>query len=481
MTDQTTGAPSAAPDPEHPTPIASPGIGVAADSSAAVRTDRRGPSSTAWIVSLVLAAVVGAMLFAAGFLVRGGVGVGACEAPNDAFAAFCEAYDKLKAEYVDQLDDAKLADGAIQGMFQFGVADPFSGYMAPDQYQQALGDLSGKFQGIGAEMALKNLDEPGNLDACQQLSDSCVLVVVAPIAGSPAEAAGLEAGDIVLAVDAAAVNGSTMQEQITKVRGEAGTDVTLTIHRGDRTFDVTITRAEITTREVTTRLVDNHIGYIALHGFSDSASDQFHRGLTSLLDDGADQIVFDLRDNPGGYIEAARRIASEFVASGLIFSQESSGNDVKRWEATGDGAATDPSIPVVVLTNGGSASASEIVAAALKETGRATIIGQPTFGKNTVQVWAPLENEGGVRITISRWFTPDHHSVAPDGLAPDVTVEVPDTTPPEDDLFLDRALEYLASAGEGDGAPAPSSSPIASGSVAGATSYEPAALRSVDL
>ena len=225
-------------------------------------------------------------------------------------------------------------------------------------------------------MALKNVTDPGNLEACPTLSDSCVLVVVAPIAGSPAEAAGLQAGDIVTAVDGTSVEGSTMQDQITKVRGEAGTDVTLSLNRDGRDFDVTITRAEITTREVTTRMIDDHIGYIALHSFSESASDQFHTALTALLDDGADQIIFDLRDNPGGYIEAARRIGSEFIKSGLIFSQESAGNDVKRWEATGSGAATDTDIPVVVLTNEGSASASEIVAAALKETGRATVIGQ---------------------------------------------------------------------------------------------------------
>jgi len=129
--------------------------------------------------------------------------------------------------------------------------------------------------------------------------------------------------------------------------------------------------------------------------------------------------VFDLRGNPGGYIESARKIASEFVNHGLIFSQESSGGDVKRWEALPDyGLATSPSIPLAVLVDNGSASASEIVSAALKELGRATIIGQHTFGKNTVQVWAPLTNDGGVRITISRWFTPDHHSVHPGGVVP---------------------------------------------------------------
>ena len=147
--------------------------------------------------------------------------------------------------------------------------------------------------------------------------------------------------------------------------------------------------------------------------------------LKALLDDGAVAIVFDLRDNPGGYIDAAQKIASEFIGSGLIFSQESSGGDKKDWESTGDGLATDPKLPLAVLVNGGSASASEIVAAALKESGRGVIIGEPTYGKNTVQVWTELVDHSGVRITISRWFTPDHNSVAPDGVQPDVIVARP--------------------------------------------------------
>src|SRR5690606_31847637 len=153
---------------------------------------------------------------------------------------------------------------------------------------------------------------------------------------------------------------------------------------------LTITRAEITLQEVEARMIDGHIGYLALNGFSAPAADQFAAALEELLDDGADQIVFDLRDNPGGYIDAAQKIASQFIGDGLIFTQESAGDEVKEYRSTGDGIATDPDLPVVVLVNEGSASASEIVAAALQETGRATIVGEPTFGKNTVQVWGRL-------------------------------------------------------------------------------------------
>jgi carboxyl-terminal processing protease len=410
--------------------------------------------SVKYAALFALAALVGTSLFIGGYLAAsGGSESTSCSAPSEAFEAFCEAYDKLHAEYVDQLDDDKLVEGALEGLFQYGVADPYSGYMSAEEYQQSLGDLQGTFSGIGAELAIENTANPDDLEACPTLSETCVLVVVAPINGSPAEAAGVQSGDVVLAVDGESVVGTTIQDQVGRVRGPAGTDVTLTIDRDGEVFDLTITRAEITIVEVEGELLDGHVGYIALHGFSTDSAAQFGDKLGELLDAGADQIVFDLRDNPGGYITAARDIASEFVEEGLLFTQESAGDEVIEWEASGDGQATDPAIEVVVLINGGSASASEIVAAALDETDRATIIGEPSFGKNTVQIWDELVNGGGVRITISRWFTPDHNSVAPDGVQPDIPVAVPDGTPPEEDPVLDEALAYLATVADAASAP----------------------------
>jgi carboxyl-terminal processing protease len=394
--------------------------------------------------------MVGALLFVGGYLAAGSAGSG-CAAPDPAFAAFCEAYDQLKQQYVDDLDDEALAEGAIQGMFEYGVQDPFSGYMSPDAYRRALSDLSGEFTGIGAEMGVRNVQDPEALDACTQFSDICRLVVVAPLEDSPAQKSGLLAGDFVIAIDGATVNGLALDDAVGKVRGEEGTDVTLTLLRDGETLELTITRAKIQMREVTSEMLDDDIGYVALHGFSDASAVQFHDAIGELVDDGATAIIFDLRDNPGGYIEAARKIASEFLADGLIFTQESAGDEVKGWDATGEGLATDPDLPVVVLVNNGSASASEIVAGALQDRGRATIIGQHTYGKNTVQVWTRLENDGGVRITISRWFTPDHRSVAPDGVQPEVVVEVPEGTPPDRDLYLERAVQFLTNRGVGNG------------------------------
>jgi carboxyl-terminal processing protease len=482
MTDQT--SPHTPTPAEQPPPTAAQ-IPTTAPSRPPATPAARWGSPVAWVVSLALAAMVGALLFVGGYLAAGGQASGSCAAPNAAFEPFCEAYDKLKQQYVDDLDDKALAEGAIQGMFQFGVPDPFSGYMSPDDYQRALGDLSGRFSGIGAQMGVRNLENPDDLEGCSQLSDNCVLIVIAPLRDSPAEAAGLLAGDIVLEVDGESVNGSTLEQEVNKVRGEAGTDVTLTIRRDDETIQLTITRAEIQMQEVESRMLEDGVGYVALHSFSDASAEQFHGAVGDLLERGATSFVFDLRDNPGGYIEAARKIASEFIAEGVIFTQESAGNEVTTWDATGDGLATDPDLELVALINNGSASASEIVAAALQEHGRATIVGQHSFGKSTVQVWAPLENGGGVRITISRWFTPDHHSVAPDGVQPDVVVEVAEGTPPERDLYLERAVEILAGGAVGD---EPAEQPAASAAASAAanrsgrlpafspTSYDPSGL-----
>ena len=427
------------------------------------RPTRTGSSPIAWVVALGLAAMVGTLLFVGGYLAAGGAS-GSCVAPSEAFAPFCDAYAKLKAQYVDQLDDSKLAEGAIQGMFEHGVQDPFSGYMSPEDYQRALGDLSGQFSGIGAEMGVRNLDNPEDLEACTSFSETCALVVVAPLEDSPAEKAGLKAGDIVTAIDGESVNGLSLEDAVKQVRGEAGT-------RGDA---VAASRRPAAGDDHHPRQHHHARGHQP-----DAGQPHRLRGAARLLepeldpvprrhrrscsDDGATSFVFDLRDNPGGYIDAANKIASEFIKSGLVFTQESAADGVKRWEATGDGLATDPKIPVVVLVNNGSASASEIVTAALKERGRATIIGQHTYGKNTVQLWDPLDNGGGVRITISRWFTPDHHSVAPDGVQPDIVVNVPDGTPPDRDLFLERAVQFLTDRALGeDGSQAPASSPAPS-------------------
>ena len=288
---------------------------------------------------------------------------------------------------------------------------------------------------------MENLDDPDDLASCTVVSETCAMVIVAPLDGSPAEAAGLRPGDQVLAIDGVPTTGESVSSLVYTVRGEAGTDVTLTIRRDGETTDITVTRAVIDLQEVTSELLDGNVGYVRLTSFTDRAPEMFGQALSGLADQGAASFVFDLRGNPGGYIVAAQEIASEFIASGELLFTVESGEDVQEWRAT-DGLLQNDT-PVVVLVDAGSASASEIVAAALQELERATVVGEPTFGKNTVQVWRDLPNGGGLRLTTDRWFTPLHNSVAPDGVQPDVVVAGAEDPASDDDPQLDRALELL--------------------------------------
>jgi carboxyl-terminal processing protease len=365
-----------------------------------------------------------------------------CAQPSEAFAVLCETYAEIKGQYVDDVTDEQLVDGAVRGMIEYGLQDPYSGYLTPDQFGSALDDLSGEFSGIGAEVGMKNLADPEDLEACTVVTESCAMVIVAPLDGSPAEDAGLRPGDQIMAIDGTSTEGESVSSLVYVVRGESGTDVTLTIQRGEETSDVTITREVIDLHEVSSELLDDGVGYLRLTSFTDRAPGLFTDALQGLLDQGATSFVLDLRGNPGGYIVAAQGIASQFVPQGkLLFTVESDGN-VQRWESE-TGLVQDESVPVVVLVDAGSASASEIVAGALKENDRATILGEPTFGKNTVQIWNDLPNGGGLRLTTDRWFTPDHNSAAPNGIAPDVVVAAPDDPTSTDDPQLDRAAEIL--------------------------------------
>jgi carboxyl-terminal processing protease len=206
---------------------------------------------------------------------------------------------------------------------------------------------------------------------------------------------------------------------------------------------VTVTRDTIIAREVVAEdLADGDVGYIRLSGFSDHGADQFTAALKKDIDAGMTKIVFDLRGNPGGYITAAREVASQFIATGPVFWQQDAKGVQTETDALPDGVATNAKIKVMVLIDRGSASAAEIVAGALKDTGRATLVGETTFGKGTVQQWMELDG-GAVKLTIARWLTPDKTWIHHIGIAPDVAVTVPDGTPADADPVLDKALELL--------------------------------------
>jgi carboxyl-terminal processing protease len=438
------------------------------------RSLRRTPAASAAALIAVLL-LFGALTFVAGLAVGGADGIGqaeispsvepsvavpsdaatpepeptpiletvTCAEPSEAFAVLCEAYAQIKGQYVDEVSDTDLVDGAVRGMVEYGLEDPYSGYLPPEQFGSALDDLSGEFSGIGAEVGMENLADPDDLAACTVVTETCAMVIVAPLDGSPAEAAGLRAGDQVLAIDGVSTIGESVSTLVYRVRGEAGTDVTLTVLREGDELDITITRAVINLQEVSNEMLDDGIGYIRLSSFTDRAPGLFRDALAGLLDQGATGIVFDLRGNPGGFITTAQAIGSEFITAGELLFTVESGDDVQRWESEPGGVLQTDAISIVLLIDEGSASASEIVAGALKETGRATLVGQPTFGKDTVQVWNDLPNGGGLRITTDRWFTPQHNSAAPDGIAPDVAVAAPSDPAADEDPQLDRAVEIL--------------------------------------
>src|SRR4029079_17876976 len=258
------------------------------------------------------------------------------------------------------------------------------------------------------------------------------------------------AGDLVLAADGVSLDGLTVDGARDRIRGPKGSAVTLSILRGEaEPFALEITRDVIQQEEVVSKALDDGaVGYVKLNGFSDRGADEVEAALREHVAAGRSAISLDLRGNPGGYVTAARQVASEFIGSGTLFwEQESDGTQIPT-EATGDGVATNPAIRVICLVDGGSASASEIVAGALQDTKRATLVGQTTFGKGTVQQWQELTGEGGAfRLTVPRCLTPDKRWIHQVGLEPDVAVTIPAEVAAGDDPVLDKALELV-----GDGA-----------------------------
>ena len=392
----------------------------------------------------VLALLTGGGLFLSGYSLgrQASAEPGTPGAESAAFRPFWDTYHTIRDRYAGgDVSRDTIVDGAIRGMID-SLGDPYSQYLSPDQYQSNLQGISGEFEGIGAELATQASDGTAS---CATLGPSCRLVIVAPIDGSPAEKAGLRAGDLVLATDGVSLDGLTVDAARARIRGPKGTVLSLSVLRGGAgPFDLKITRDVVQEPEIASRVLDGSVGYIRLMGFSDRSAAELTTALQAHVEAGRTQIVLDLRGNPGGYVTAARVVASQFIGSGTIFwEQDAKGNQTPT-NAIPGGVATDPSIKVVALIDRGSASASEIVAAALQDTGRATLVGQRSFGKGTVQQWQELPGEGGAfRLTIARWLSPDKRWIHNVGIEPDVTVALPSTPAPGGDPTLDRALDIL--------------------------------------
>jgi carboxyl-terminal processing protease len=399
-------------------------------------------------IALALVAVLaGSALFTAGFsLGRRDVSQPGTPATDDAlFTPFWNTYHTIVDRYAGgPVDKTKLIEGAIKGMIA-ALDDPYSSYLTSEEFQATLQGISGQFEGIGAEIGTQNAT--GATIDCATLGPDCRLVVISPIDGSPAQKAGVKAGDVILTVDGTSIDGLTVDGARNRIRGKKGTDVVLTVSRKGEPnpIKLTITRDVIVQKEVVTKdLAGGTIGYIDLTGFSDNSATGLHDAVVADVAKGEKKLILDLRGNPGGFVTAARSVASEFIGKGTIFWQEDAQGNKTATDAKPDGAAIDPSIKLVVLIDKGSASASEIVAGALRDTHRATLVGETTFGKGTVQEWTPLEGAGGFKLTIAKWLTPNQEWIHHKGIDPDVKVTVPANLPAGQDPVLDKAVQILS-------------------------------------
>ena len=320
-----------------------------------------------------------------------------------------EVIERVKRDYVDQVEDHDLIESAIRGMI--ADLDPHSAFLDPEEFQDIRIATSGRYTGIGVEVGVQD----GSI------------VVIAPIDGSPAARAGLQPGDVIFSVDGMPVSGADLEDTVSRMRGKAGTAVLLGILRdgGDEPLSVELRRGPVAVRSVRAERLAGGEAYVRISHFTDATGEDLLRALRELRMAAGGPLpglVLDLRDNPGGVLNAAVEVADAFLDSGLIVSAEGRMADARfQLEATpGDELL---GAPLSVLVNAGSASAAEIVAGALKDHGRATLVGKPTFGKGSVQTIMPLSEGRAIKLTTSRYFTPSGRSIHARGVTPDIVVE----------------------------------------------------------
>lgn len=358
---------------------------------------------------------------------------------NIDFTLFWDTWEKIEEKYIDdsKLDPQKMYYGAIKGMVA-SVDDPYTFFLTPEENKQSKDDLGGKFQGIGAQLGLKE----GRI------------VVVSPLKDSPAEAAGLKSGDVIDKVDGESTEKWTLTQAVSKIRGEENTQVTLTIIRSSKAQDIAITRREIKVPSVELSYEKSNgktLAHLRLNQFGDTTNSEWDKAASEIRDKyQAGQIqgmVLDVRGNPGGYLESAVYIASEFIEKDkTVVKQETTDKNDRIYTARRTGILLD--IPLTVLINQGSASASEILAGALRDHGRATLVGEKSFGKGSVQEALDLQEGAGLHVTIAKWILPNGEWINGKGIEPEVKLENEvdegNTVTEETDAQLKKALEITA-------------------------------------
>lgn len=346
------------------------------------------------------------------------------------FEAFWQVYNLIRDSYLDRdsISTETLVNGAIQGMMD-ALGDDFSGYMDPEVFPYLNTDLSGEVEGIGAIV--------------ETIEGSTEIRIVSVFDGSPAQKAGIRAGDVFVKVDGVDVTKLGQFELVSKVRGPEGTVVLLTMRRGDELIDFKVTRAKITVPTVEYRILEGRIGYIKLREFNQNAYQQIKEAIQDMNPADLTGVILDLRNNPGGLLSSAIDVASLFIPEGTILIEDFGNNKEEVFKARTD-KYIELGVPLTVLVDETSASASELVAGALQDQGKATIIGVTTFGKGTVQTWQQLVNGGGVRLTVARWLTPNGNWIHKNGITPDIIVEWPqEKRDTEHDPQLEAAVDYM--------------------------------------
>ena len=348
------------------------------------------------------------------------------------FEVFWEAWNVLNDKFVshatssdtDYTDEQKRVYGAIQGMAQ-SLGDPYTSFLPPSENETFSETISGEFGGVG--MAVGNRDG--------------IITVISPLKGSPAEAAGVQPGDRILEIDGESTESTSLQRAVQKIRGEIGTEVQLTVLREgeNETREISVERDLIQVPTIDTEVHDDAY-VISLYNFSAQSAQLFREALLEFNQSGKDNLVIDLRNNAGGYLQAAVEISSFFIEEGKVIVREDFGEkqDARVYRSKGYDLL-DNSINVVVLANGGSASASEIVAGALRDHDVAQLVGTRTFGKGSVQELVELSGDTALKVTVARWMTPDGVSISEGGLEPDVVIEPEDEEDPE--AYSERQIE----------------------------------------
>lgn len=347
------------------------------------------------------------------------------------FSLFWDAYNKLHENFIDPsvIDDQKVIYGAIEGMTK-SLGDPYTDFFDPEQAHKFQQDLSGSFEGIGVEIGIKK-DQ---------------LTIIAPLEGTPGQQAGLKAGDIIAKIDGKDTTDMTTEDAANLIRGTKGTPVVLTIVRDGLTSpkEITITRGTISIPTMKWEIKNSDVAYIQLFQFGESLSSDFTSAARQILQSPAKRIVLDVRNNPGGYLDIAQDIAGFFLAAGKTVTIEDLGADKEQQIYTAQGNASLSGYPIVVLINEGSASASEILAGALRDNRGVKLIGEKSFGKGSVQEVVNLRGGSFLKITIAKWLTPNGIYISEVGLEPDIQVSMSDEDIEQGkDPQLNKALEII--------------------------------------